>query len=69
MKCLCFPADFLERYKKTAVVISFLGAKVSQSDSFNVESKEEFTSDKLINNTCVCVCGCQLLFNPLTLKI
>lgn len=56
MECLCFPADCLERYKKTAVVISFLGAKVSQSDSFNVESKEEFTSDKLINNMCVCVC-------------
>ena len=69
MECLSFPADCLERYKKTAVVISFLGAKVSQSDSFNVESKEEFTSDKLINNMCVCVCGCQLLFNPLTLKI
>ena len=47
----------------------FLGAKVSQSDSFNIESKEEFTSDKLINNMCVYVCGCQLLFNPLTLKI
>ena len=69
MECLCFPADFLERYIKTTVAISFLGAKVSQSDSFNVESKEEFTSDKLINNMCVCVCGCQLLFNPLTLKI
>ena len=55
MECLCFPADFLERYKKTAVVIS-LGAKVSQSDFFNVGSKEEFTSDKLINNMCVCVC-------------
>ena len=55
MECLCFPADFLELYKKTAVVISFLEAKVSQSDSFNVESKEEFTSDKLINNMCVCV--------------
>lgn len=55
MECLSFPADFLERYKKTAVVVSFLGAKVSQSDSFNVESKEEFTIDKLINNMCVCV--------------
>ena len=55
MECLSFPADCLERYKKIAVVISFLGAKVSQSDSFNVESKEEFTSDKLINNMCVCV--------------
>ena len=42
--------------KKTAVVISFVGAKVSQSDSFNVESKEEFTSNKLVNNMCVCVC-------------
>ena len=55
MECLCFPADCLELYKKTAVVISFVGAKVSQSDSFNVESKGEFTSDKLINNVCVCV--------------
>ena len=55
MECLCFPADCLELYKKTAVVISFLGAKVSRSDSFNVESKEELTSDKLINNMCVCV--------------
>ena len=44
MECLCFPADYMERYKKK-----------QQSDSFHVESKEEFTSDKLINNMCVCV--------------